>query len=265
MAIDLQSPLDEFHERTAEIRRIVTAIESASKAPTALASARLGVDLAKINLATENTVNAMSLVFLASSFEEFVREEIGQCADLMIARYPHVASGTKAVVRSSYWEATLGELKYKKGLLVRGAAKNTPKAIDLTLLADLQNLLDSATGFVSRDDPNHILRSVFAAHSNNFRPHVVNEISARLNIQDIITKIADTSRVKRITKEAKRDDSAKKLRSALDDFYTRRNRIVHSLSPSTGFGVSILITDIELLEATAMSMKDVLAIETSAW
>lgn len=265
MAIDLQSPLDEFHERTAEIRRIVAAIESAAKTPAALTSLQPGVDLAKINLSTENTVNSMSLVFLASSFEEFVREEIGQCADYMITRYPHAASHKKAVVRSSYWEAALGQLKYRKTLLAKKLTKNSPKAIDSVLLNDLQGLLDSATGFVAKDDPNFILRSVFAAHSNNFRPHVVNEIGARLDIQDIITKVADTSRIKKITNESKRDESAKKLRSDLDDFYTRRNRIVHSLSASAGFGVSILIKDIELLEATAMSMKDVLATETSAW
>jgi len=265
MAIDLQSPLDEFHERTAEIRRIVAAIEAAAKAPAALNSLQAGVDLAKINLSTENTVNSMSLVFLASSFEEFVREEIGQCADYMIARYPHAAPQKRAVVRSSYWEAALGQLKHKKTLLARKLTKSSPKTIDSTLLNELQAILDSATGFVSRDDPSFMLRSMFSSHSNNFRPHVVNEISARLDIQDIIAKIADTARIKKITNESKRDASVKKLRSDLDNFYTRRNRIVHSLSASGGFGASILIKDIELLEATAMSMKDVLTTETSTW
>jgi hypothetical protein len=78
--LDLQGPLTEFLERTAELRRIVASIESLAKDPTKLGTARAGVDLRKVGATSGNTVNAMALVFLASSFEEFVREEIKQCA-----------------------------------------------------------------------------------------------------------------------------------------------------------------------------------------
>lgn len=103
MPLDLQGPLDDFQKRTQQLRLTMVAVESAAQSPTLLTTARLGITLSDIGPETRNTTNAMSLVLLASSFEEFVREEVGQCADLLMVKYGALSVPIQYRIRSRYW------------------------------------------------------------------------------------------------------------------------------------------------------------------
>lgn len=218
-------------------------------------------DLSTIGLQTSNTANAMSIVFLASSFEEFVREEIGQCADYLTTRYKHLADDARHSIRASYWAALLDRVKFKHTILT----KSKPKIIDAVALAEVKTLIESARGFVVENECSHIDRTVIASHNNNFRPHVVDEIAARIGIRNLIDSASDSNKLRAYFGVTKKSDVILKLKPKLNEFYQRRNEIVHSLSASTGYAVDFVIDYIELFEALGEGIKSSLAKETAKW
>lgn len=257
---DLQGPYDDFLGRTFQIRAIVVSIESTIKAPNALTTTR-PVDLTRIGPQTSNTVTAMSLVFLASSFEEFVREEISQCSGYMAERYAHLADEARHSIRNAYWGAALERLRFAQSILT----KKKPKVPDATSIAKVRVLLDSVQGFVVRDDASLLDRTMFAQHSNNFRPHVVNEIANRLGITELLNKASDSNRLRSYFGVTKKTEVSERLLAKLGEFYDRRNEIVHSLSSSTGYAVDVVLDYIELFEATADSIRNALLKELAKW
>jgi hypothetical protein len=60
-------------------------------------------------------------------------------------------------------------------------------------------------------------------------------------------------------------EAADTLVLRLDAFYDVRNNIIHSLNSNTGLGVEVIFGYLELFEATAESIKNILAAELSAW
>jgi hypothetical protein len=261
MAADLQGPLDDFLGRTREIRAIIVAVESAAKSPAALTTSRAGVNLSGIDLKTGNTANAMSLVFLASSFEEFIREEIGQCAGYMAERYAHLSPEVRHGVRNAYWSASLDRLRYFSSILT----KKKPKIPDAAIMSNVRVLLDAIQGFVINDNAAHLDRTLLAQHSNNFRPHVVNELACRLGVTDLLGNAAVSRKIKNYFGVSKKADAAERLRAKLNDFYDRRNETVHSLNGATGYAVEVIFDYIELLEACAESIRNVFAKELASW
>ena len=179
-APDLKGPYDEFVERLNDIRRIVCAIESSYRMPGVLSTARVGVDLSTIGPTTSNNTNSMALVFLASSYEEFVREEISECARLLCSSYPALPEQVRHSVRGSYWSSTLQRLGYARNILT----KTNPKIPDLAVLTKIRPMLEAAQLFVVGDDSSRIDAATTVHHSNNFRPRVVDEIAGHIKIKN---------------------------------------------------------------------------------
>jgi len=260
-APDLQGPYDEFVERLSDIRRIVCAIESCYRDPGFLTSARPNADLAAMGPTTSNNTNSMALVFLASSYEEFVREEVSECARLLCSKYQSLPDSVRHQVRNSYWSTTLQRLGYARSILT----KSNPKAPDPTVLAKIRPMLDSAQFFVFGDDATRLDAATAVHHSNNFRPKVVDEIANRIGIANLISRTAEGTRVKTYFGVATAAAAASLLRPKLDEFYDRRNEIVHSLSSTSGYGVDYVLDWILLFDTVADSMKDALSRAVSAW
>jgi hypothetical protein len=260
-AADLDGPLQEFRDRLNQIRRILALTEASSKQPGLLSTSRSGVKLDDISLITGNTASAMALVFLASSFEEFVREEIGQCGGYLVDRYAGLTEIDRHNARSSYWSICLDKAKYLRGILTKGK----PRAVDLVVVSKVKSIIESAQGFVVADDPSFIIGNNFGHHSNNFKPHVVNEIAGRIGLKDLIASASEHSKVKAHFGVTTKGESSRKLATKLDNFYDRRNEIVHSLSASSGYGVDILFDYIELFEATADGIRAALLGHIAKW
>ena len=261
MAVDFEGPLLDFYEQTKHIRQIIVAIESAAKGAPGLIALRAGIDLASINVKNINTVNAMALVLLASSFEECVREELGQCADHLSTRYAHLADGVRHSVRGSYWNACVDRLRFSSTILT----KNKPKVPDAKAIAGLKGLLDSARGFVIADDATLFDRKVFLHHSNNFRPSVVDEIAYRIGIKGLLDDVAESGKLKAYFGVTSKKEVIALLRPKLNEFYDLRNEIVHSLNSSAGYAVDVVVNYIELFEAVADSIKTVLSRTALKW
>ena len=261
MAADFDGPLQDFYERTQHIRRIIVAIESASRNTAALTTVRTNVDLAGLGLHTGNTVNSMSLVFLASSFEEFVREELSQCATELAIYYKKFPEDVRHSVRSSYWAACLDTFRFNGAILTR----NKPKVPDSSAISKLKGLLESARGFVVDDDAASIDSHVMVHHMHNFRPGVLDELAGRLGIKSLVDEAAESAKLKSYFGVSKRHEAAKLLRSKLAEFYDKRNGIVHSLNSTSGYAVDVVIDYIELFEGFADSIKGVLVKTTAKW
>jgi hypothetical protein len=260
-APDLQGPYDDFRERLSDIRRIACAIECCYRNPGLLVSPRPNADLAAVGPTTSNNTNSMALVFLASSYEEFVRDEISECARLLCTKYPSLPDSVRNTVRNSYWSTTLQRLAYARSILTR----SNPRSLDLTVLARIRPMLDSAQLFVVGDDASRIDAATAVHHSNNFRPKVVDEIAARIGVPNLISRTAEGAKVKTYFGVATAAAAATLLRPKLDEFYDRRNEIVHSLSSTTGYGVDYVLDWISLFDVVADSMKDALCRAIAAW
>lgn len=254
---DLEGPLQEFKERTKQIREIIVVVEAVGKTPTAITTTRPSVDLSRFSAETSNTANSMALIFLASSFEEFVREIASQCANEMIDKYHALPDTYKHGVRDAYWKASRDQLKYMNIL--------SNKLPDPTLLAKLRNALDAQQGFVIGNDPQKLSGQVFTHHSNNFKPNVVIEIMGRLGITKLVETMAESAKLKSYFGVTKKDDCHSRTRAKWIEFYDRRNETVHSLGGATGFAVEIIFGYIEFLELVAESMKATVERAISAW
>lgn len=260
-APDLQGPYDEFVERLVDIRRIVCAVESCYRNPGLLTSARPNADLAAMGPTTSNNTNSMALVFLASSYEEFVREEISECARFLCGKYQSLPDSVRHQIRNLYWSTTLQRLGYAKNILT----KSSPKSPDPSVLTKIRPILDSAQLFVIGDDATRLEAATAVHHSNNFRPRVVDEIASRIGIANLINRTAEGTKVKTYFGVATAATAASMLRPKLDEFYDRRNEIVHSLSSTSGYGVDYVLDWISLFDTVADSMKDALSRAVSAW
>lgn len=258
---DLTGPLDEFVERLNDVRRIICAVEASYRSPKALTTARPGIDLSLVAATTSNNANSMALVFLASSYEEFVRQEISECANYLCTKYRSLPDAVRHNVRKSYWSTTLQKLSFSKSILT----KTPPSVPDVTVLTKIRLMLESAQLFVVGDDPTRLDASTAVHHSNNFRPAIVDEIAGRVGIQNLVGRTAEGRKVRVYFGVSTSKEAAKSLRLKLDEFYSRRNEIVHSLSSTSGYGVDVLLDWINFFEIVADSMKDAMSREVAAW
>ncbi|MDK8264935.1 HEPN domain-containing protein [Pseudomonas oryzihabitans] len=254
---DLDGPLQDFKERTKQIREVVAAVEAVGKTPAAVRTARPSVDFNNIGAQTGNTANSMALIFLASTFEEFVRELTTQCANELMDKYSSFPDARKHSVRESYWKASREQLKHVSIL--------SNKAPDATLIAKLRGALEAQHGFVVENDPTKLSVQVFPHHSNNFKPGVVVDIMARLGISKLIETMAEHAKLKTYFGVTKKEDCCTRTKTKWTEFYDRRNETVHSLGGTTGFAIEVIFDYIEFLELVAESMKVTVGRAISAW
>lgn len=261
MRADFDGPLTEFLERTNHIRLIVVALESAANTPAALFTARTGIALSGIGMQTGSTVNAMSLVFLASSFEEFIREEVGQAAGQLADSYQLLSDSAKNPIRASYWALCIDRLRTSNGIFNR----NSPPTPDAGLIGQMRILLNSAKGFGLDDDASVMDRKLVTSHKHNMKPDVVNELGRRIGLKDLISDAAESHKIKARFNTIKKSEATQGLRSKLEEFYSLRNSIVHSLSDVAGQGVEVVLDYLEFFESVAEAIKAVMIKTAAKW
>lgn len=257
-AADLDFALVEFKERTKQIREIMAVVESAARNPTALTAHRAGIDLGQVGISTSNTANSMALIFLASAFEEFVREEAIQCGNHLMDKYSAMPATDRHAIRDSYWFVSRERLKFEKSILV----SNTP---DPTLLAKVGSALGALQGFVIEDNASKLDSQTFGHHSNNFRPAIVAEIFKRFVVKDLTGQLGENSKLKSHFGVTTKAECSLKLVAKWNEFYDRRNETVHSLGGATGFAIDAVISYIEFMELNAEALKGVLAKTLASW
>lgn len=257
-AADLEFALVEFKERTKQIREIMAAVESAGRSPNTLTTHRSGIDLSQISLSTSNTANSMALIFLASAFEEFVREEAIQCANQLKDKYSAMSVADRTTIRDCYWAVSRERLRFTKSIRV----SNAP---DPALLAKVGSALGALQGFVVNDDARKLDSQVFGHHSNNFKPAIVGEIFSRFLVKDLTGKLGENARLKSYFGVTTKAECATKLTAKWNDFYDRRNETAHSLGGASGLAIDAVISYIEFMELNAEALKGILEKTLSSW
>lgn len=255
---DLDGPLVDFRERTRQTREIMVLVESASRNPSLLTTQRSDIDLSRIGVRTGNTANSMALIFLASGFEEYIREVAVQCANYLMDKYSGLPDVSRHAIRDMYWIVSRDRLKFIKSVL----HKNVP---DPTLISQVRSALESLNGFVVNDDASRLATATFGYHSNNFRPSVVAEIFKRLCIKDLMNLLGENQKLKSHFGVTKKGDCVTKLTAKWNEFYDRRNQTVHSLGGSSGYAVEVVFEYIVLFELTADALKSVLNKTLASW
>ena len=261
MTADLDGPLDDFKDRLGEIKLTLALVESANKKKGALSTTRPGVDINSISAVTGNVTSAMSLIFLASSFEEFVREEVGECGKYLSQKYSSLSDQDRHNVRNSYWSVCSSKAGFIRGVLT----KTKPKAIDIISIAKLKSILDGASGFVVLDDPSLMDGSILGHHRNNYKSHVFDEVAARIGVKSLIENAAEIGRVKSYFGVSTKSDAGRLLKAKLDSFYDKRNEIVHSLNTASGYGVDTLYDYIEMFDCASDGIKSALSSHIAKW
>ena len=257
-AADLEFALVEFKERTKQIREIIAVVESAGRTPSALTTHREEVDLSQVGVSTGNTANSMALIYLASAFEEFVREEAIQCGNQLMDKYSAMPPAHRHLIRDSYWSVSRERLKFTNSILV----SNAP---DATLLTKVASALGSLQGFVVEDDPSKLDSHAFGHHSNNFKPAIVAEIFKRFLVKDLTGQLGENAKLKNYFGVTSKAECSARLMAKWNEFYDRRNETVHSLGGATGYAVDAVISYIDFLELTAEALKGVLARTLTSW
>ncbi len=257
-AADLDFALVEFRDRTKQIREIMALVEAAGRTPTALTTPRAGIDLSQVSVSTSNTANSMALIFLASAFEEFVREEAIQCGNYLMDKYPAMPAGNKNMIRDSYWVVSRDRLKFMKSILVSSAP-------DPARIGKVGALLGSLKSFVVDDDASRLDSQTFAHHSNNFRPAIVVEIFRRFAVKDLPGQLGENVRLKSYFGVSTKAQCSQMLASKWDEFYDRRNETVHSLGGASGLAVDAVSSYVEFMELIAEALKGVLVKTLASW
>ena len=178
---DLDGPLEDFYQRTKQLRAVMSTIEAVGRGYTTVQTQRPNACLDIIGLETSNTANSMAIIFLASSYEEFIRQEIGQCARFLAERYPCLQDNIKRKLKNVYWQECIARFGRRKSIVEQEGQQLNMKAI-----AEINLTMISVDKFVVNDDATGMISSILSQHSRNFKPQVVNQIASRLGIPSLI-------------------------------------------------------------------------------
>jgi len=243
------------------MRQALAAVEALATGQQ-MHSARPHADLDQIGLPTSNTANSMALIFLASIFEEFYRQEITQCAEYLVERYAGVTHQIKLSARQSYWTAFIEKARFMKSVTT---VVKKERQLDVGAVIHARSVIESVRAFALLDDVSTLNSAVFAEHSRNFKPTVVNEIGSRLGMRDVVGQAAEFAAVRKYFSVTSKVESAERLNLKLEEFYGIRNSIVHSLNANRGYGVDTVFEYIELFECYSDGLRAAISRHVAAW
>lgn len=84
-------------------------------------------------------------------------------------------------------------------------------------------------------------------------------------MQSLIDSASESSRLKAYFGTSTKAETSKRLRVKLNEFYDRRNEIVHSLSAAAGYAVDAVLDYFEFFELFADSIKASLGRVVATW
>jgi hypothetical protein len=82
---------------------------------------------------------------------------------------------------------------------------------------------------------------------------------------DMMTQASEHARLKDYFGETTKAAVCKKLTARMNDFYNKRNEIVHSLNSVSGYGVDFVFDYIELFECFADGIRAAITRQTVSW
>lgn len=167
------------------------------------------------------------MVLLAAHFEEYVRQQVEEFARAAVAEYAFMEIEHQEKWLDNYWRAGSNRLN-----------RIRPKG-DPTWATGAQTLLLSLLEYPIRQNVSSFIADMLAEHDNNMRWDTISEITARVGVQKLSDKLFKSTDLKGEVGNPKKDLFVPSLRAKLNEFYTLRNGIVHSISQNAGIGPTI--------------------------
>ena len=179
---------------------------------------RSGID-STIRVAASNA----SLLLLAASFEEFIRELVREsCASLFrtAARFGDIP----ASVAAAAWERSL--------YILRGLGYGRP-GFDRSAAASSLQTLDA---FCLREETSIDVSELIGYNQNNMRAREINDMFKRVGISDICGLVGSRMVIVEFFGAANPNIAHARFVGHLDEFYESRNEIAHSIGSVRGTG-----------------------------
>jgi hypothetical protein len=176
----------------------------------------------------QNTMASSAIVLLASHFEEYVRQQIEEYARSVVQEYNYLKDEFKESLVSAYWRSGCAKLDRMR-----------PKG-DPLWVQNVEPMLRGLLVYPVGEDVNGFLASFVSSHENNMRWEVILELAARVGVKKLSDRLFRSAQLKTALGSPRKEDFSAAMRLRLNEFYSLRNAIVHSISQNVGVGPSVL-------------------------
>lgn len=204
---------------------------------------------AKARIAAANSATLL----LAATFEEFVREMAREYARAVVTKTASIDKLPKRLA-STAWKRSMEGLSQ-----VRFDVEQTARE---RLMVDTHARFSVVYEFVKGDLTQDIYRDLIR-NEHNMRPSVINSLFNVAGLSDVCSKMCDKFALLTLFGETEAGKTHGKLIAAVENFFERRNDIVHALNPGQSSGPEQIITDLEMLKALSEALFRTLDAQTT--
>lgn len=230
----------EFVAQANSLRNLIGLVHAA--AAVQVAPEYSALNLPAVSSGEQNTMAAASIVLLAAHFEEYVRQQVQEYGRFIMERYDSVGDADREHFVDNYWRGGMGRLG-------RIRPKGDPLWFSLA-----ENELRSLLAFPIGGDASAFAAKLISEHENNMRWETIIDLAGRVRVKKLGEKMYDGA-LKEALGSANVGDFPALLKNRLNDFYNLRNSIVHSISQSSGIGISIFSEWATFLEQFALDFE----------
>lgn len=180
--------------------------------------------------------NAATLL-LAALFEEYVREMAREFARLVVSNSRSIGDVPDRLVATA-WKRTMNALE----------AEHKDVGPEPFVMTELRQKFDAVFAFCSGDTSQDIYTDLIH-NENNMRHDQMNQLFKIGGLSSVCKKIASQTSMKAALGVQGDDEAYGQLRNGLEDFFTRRNEIAHSLEQHKSVAPEELMRDVAFFRA----------------
>lgn len=186
-----------------------------------------------------------SVLLLAATFEEFIREMAREYARWVVGQADNV-EGIPSKLTETAWKRTL-----------EGLARERLKVNGVSVLEDVSRSsrakFDAVCGFISGDLSQEIFDDLIH-NENNMRAGELNSMFKVSGLNNVCTKICERDEVQHFFSETNAGVAHGQFIEHNDGFFERRNGIAHSLNAGNSVAPDEVRKDIAFFEAVGLSL-----------
>ena len=187
----------------------------------------------------QNTMAAAAIVLLAAHFEEYVRQQVQEYATHMVLEYEHLTEVEREKFTDAYWRGGTGRL-----------SRIRPKG-DPLWMGGAERNLRSLIAFPIAGNTTEFSAPLLSEHENNMRWDTIAELAGRIGLRKLGEAMFGHMDLRTNVGAGNKNDFEQALQRRLNEFYHRRNEIVHSIAQTAGIGVSVFAQWVEFISLIA--------------
>lgn len=190
-----------------------------------------------VRLAASNA----SMLLIAASFEEFVRQEIRESVLVVLDQATDISAVPKELL-ATVWDRSSYVLK---------GVKFTTTNFDLI---SATKALSAMNEFCLDGDLSVDVSDMVAFNMNNMKAKEINEIFKRVGIRDICKQVGETEVIVNFFGSPNPETAHSECVAYLDNFYRERNDVAHSIASSRVVGTTDLERHLEFFRTVGTAL-----------